>query len=792
MLTETDLHLLYERLDIQGAVRDEIEEIRVGAPARQVGRGALDSHSPDLFSRRNAALRQLESASVEMAYALRCELDPDVLGYWCQPGLKNIERNGRTSSTTADFLVYRKGGISIVECKKPEKLRKLCAEESDEWMSTQAGWSRPPLQAWARTRRLTYEIWAPPEPHGIYLANIQLLYDRLDQTSNSARELCALNALQNALSKYSLSIADALDALPSLTGELVIRALATRRCHGTLMSIPLDNFVQFRLYGEASHAEKADLIALEQLRDNVAQISVDDPVLNATPVDYREGQRRLARVMSFIETGRTPSRYWNRLHRQVLAALANGTSPLAPCITRYSHSGRRVRQLTHTQLELLREHVRRYVGTAEYKNKKQAHLALVRDCRMSNIRPPSYPTLLTAIKKESVAKRALSVEGRRGYQAKKPAVDPTQRRLAALSFGLTAHIDSTTMDGRYLALLAEYNVKERPVLYVAVDEATNTPVARAIVFGRACRDYLAMLIRDFVYRQGFLPRYLVADRGSEYTSGWFRELCTSTGMTWLKHSAGAARNNSEAENLLGRVNQQVAHMLTGSTAPDRQNRRVDSKFKSYATARHTFREIVRQVDCALFEDFANSPLGLRPGAPGEQEVHMIEQLGRSGIRTAYDDAFIVLTSIPLDGNPRIDPVSGIRHLGRTYSSRALLARAVAESAIETRRDCISPAKLYVKFRSGWVTAFASDVAKIEVMDDASKLFETLLRPYVAKTNRERQQAIAEIRFDRVTLSNASAAATEHLSASMDDESETIELDEDPWAQVGVEIEPYKR
>lgn len=790
MLNETDFQWYYEQLDIRGAVRDEIEEIRKGAPARAVGNRALVTHSPELFSRCNQALRCMESGTTELPFALQCELDQSVLAYWCQPSLKNVERNGKTNSTTADFLVFRQSGIEVVECKKSDQLRQLAEKDPGEWLCDAGKWSRPALERWAGQRALRYRVWCPPEPHAIYLANLHLLYDRLDWIPGTIREMKALRRLDRELQQQPLTIGEALNTISGLSGPLVVIALARARCYGTLMSVPLDDPDRFTLYGLRDRAIEADAIGLACIARKLAQPAVDHPVLNARPVDYEKGSQRLAYIQNLIESGEKPPPYWRALHRRVVTALVEGTSPLTPCLPRYHCSGRRVPQLTEGQLELLHEFVQRYVNTSEYVTKKQAHFNLKRDCDLRGIRPPSYETFRKYIRLERRDRRAMAVEGKRGYHAIKPASDPTQRVLPALAFGLTVHVDSTLLDLRCVAELGDLISKERPTLYLAIDEATSKPLGRALLFGPASRDHLAVLFRDIVARQGFLPRNLVTDRGSEYRSHWFRELCLTTGMNCIRPPAGAPRYNSEAENPLGRVNRLAAHLLTGSTAPDRMNRRVDAAFKSYRTARHAFSEVVKQVDALLFDDISRTPVRLRPGTPAEHEIALIEQLGRSGIPMANDENFAILTSIPLDRDVAIDPVQGIRHLGRRYSSRSLLARIASQRVLEKRRDCVDPTKIYVKFDDGWVTAMAANCVRLASLHDNEKLFETMIRPEVARTNRERREQVAAARADRIAQSNASAASITHLRSCTDETPSEVPSPPD-WLPPGTESAPYE-
>lgn len=791
MLTEDDVRHYYQQQGIEHAVRVELEEIRSSCPGRTVGRGALRNTIVHFQSKRNAAERLLESRTVEHLFALERELDSNTIAYWCQPPLKGIDRNGRISSATADFLVFGRAGIELIECKPAAKLRALCEANPDEWSAECGGFRRPPLERWASARGLRYRVFAGPEPFAHYLANLELLYDRKGHPDPMGGEARALGCLLRALKRESPTLQQALDRIEGLHGETVAWGLANGALHGSIASVPLNQPTRFRLFSDREHARQVDECTLAKLRKGLSHIDASDPLSRASPVDYRHAIRRLEKVEQFIRSGSPMSRHWRQLAKKVNQALAESASPLEACLTSYFLSGRRVAQLNGAQRSLLSEFVERYHRTNDFRSLIAAYTALDSSARARQIRPPSYQTFRLAARAIDPEARAMATGGRRSFQAARKAVDPRERASSAYAFGQAVHIDSTPLDQRCLWGLEQFGLHaDRPVLYVAVDQATKKPLARALAFGHARRDFLALLMRDLVARHGFLPRYVIADGGTEYSSHWFKELCRATGMSRMRPPTGSPRSNSDAESLLGRVNAQVAHHLTGSTLPDRHGRSVDPAFKSYKTARHRFETVVDQVDQALFRDFCDAPLGVTVGSPEERQAELVALLGCSGIPTPFDDAFLLRTSIPISPVLKVDLRQGIRHLDRRYTSKELLAHAAAEKPLEMRRDCAHPGKLYVKYSERWLTAFAQDIAALESMSEAERTFEQIMRQHVASANRTRRQDVRRLRHDRIAQANASVAASAHSMIGRSPTEAVVDEVAERWFPEGTTFEPY--
>lgn len=797
MLTETQRNLYYQARGLSQITVREVEEMRLGSPSRSVGQRGLKNVLVDMRSSCNEGRRKLESVSCEFIYALELEAFGGCHEYYTQVSPKNVVRYGKTSNAHVDFMVYRPDRVELVECKPQSSLEVLQAKQPEEWCCKDGVWHRPALEAWAQDRGLVYRIWSPPDPHGIYGANLLAVHAAKSAYQDLAEAPC-VGRLIRLLRGRSMPLQRAVEEVHGLTGAHVLCALAMRVLHGVLKSVPLDLPDQFTLFGDAAQAEQCDLRLLDAVRQQAAQPNTESKLIAATPVDYAGAKKRLARVDRMLAGTEPRTRRYSPLIRKVCDARANGENPLEICLTLYVNSGRRFGQLTEDQEAQLTLAVERYRRDASIRTKLQAYDMLVEACRKQGIRPPSRATFHSRLQRHSREVRAHTVGGHRGFHAIEAAIDPKDRTLRCPVPGLMVHVDSTKFDVRCSPdQLAGFGF-ECPTLYVAMDSATGMPLGYAVLFGPSRRLALAVLIRDVLHRQGELPRYWVADGGAEYIGPWFEGFCDYTASTRIQPPPGAPRKNSLAENVLGRINAEVAHRFLGSTDPDKAGRSVTAKQKSYATACHNYSTIVAELETYLFGDVPNTPLGSTRTGPREEwdrRAGMLEQVGC--VRVNCMDDFLIATSVPLERDLKVDPSRGIRYLQRKYVSDDLLRLIRTERPIEIRLDCVDPHRIYVKFRSKWVLARTAQSLKRGSLSDAAVLFEAAFDGSRRSEAAKARDEIRRQRTQRIEEANAAAKATKHLEKQFADTDQARQKpspeaggDRFDWGDLGQLLQPF--
>lgn len=766
MLTDTQRSLYYAARGISPAVIRELEEMRLTSPSRQVSQRGLKNVLVDMTSNCNQARRRLESVSCEFVYALELDTFGSCHEYYTQVFSKNVIRYGKTSSAHVDFLVFREDHVALIECKPRSSLHALQIKRPDEWQCHDGVWHRPVLEEWARDRGLIYSIWSPPEPHGVYGANLLAIHAG-KRSDPSLTDASCVARLRRVLHGQTLTLEAALDEVCDLTAAHVFSALANGSVYGLLRSVPVDHADQFILFGDREQAVECDMRLLAALQCSGEQPVSSSGLITATPVDYSKAKLRLARVDRMLDGSEPMTRRYSKLAQQVRDARRAGKSALEACLTSYVSSGRRVGQLTVDQEVELERSMSRYRRDPQIRTKLQGYDHLVLACRSREIRPPCRATFQSRLQRYSRERRAHAVGGHRAFHAIEEAIDPKDRTLRCPVPGLMVHVDSTKLDVRCSPSWLQGLEFECPTLYVAVDSATGIPLGYTVLFGPSCRLALAVLIRDILHRQDFLPRYWVADGGSEYVGSWFEGFCDYAGATRIQPPPGAPRKNSLAENALGRINGEVSHRFRGSTDPDKAGRSVTAKQKSYATACHDYSTIVAEIERYLFEDVPRTPMAASRTQPNEEWERLVGVLGHAGvIHVSNMDDFLIATSIPLDRSVKVDPVRGIRYLQRKYVSSDLLRLSRTEHPLEIRIDCVDPHRIYVKFRSRWVLAQTAQCLKRGNLSVVGKLFEGAVDGIRRSQAAKVRDAIRQERTLRIEHANQAAAATQHLNSQL--------------------------
>jgi len=793
MFTDAQRRLYYQAKGLHVTAINEIEEMRACSPARRPSQRGLRNTIVEFYSQKNQRQWLLESYTGEFLYALHMEVFGECGEYYAQVQPKNIVRNSRTSSITVDFMVFDRDGIRFIECKPRSWLQELSKDKPNEWVHCDGFWRRPPVDTWAEERGVAYSIWSPPEPHGVYQANLLALYGVVstlglpDVDSVSVRRLCKV------LHQAPLSIRSALDRIPGLSGVHILSALANSVVFGTLQSVLIDDPDRFMLFADKRQAVTCDEQLLFQLRGSIAQPSVESDLLLASTTDYTMAQRRLARVNRILNGLEQTTRRYMPLVRDVLRARSSGGSELEVCLTHYARSGRHIGQLTRDQEHEIGEAIAQYRRDPLVRTKVQAHDHLVITCNRRGIRPPSRTTFSNRLRKYSDLKRAYAVGGNRGFHAAECASDPGDRTLRSSVPGLMVHVDSTKFDLRcspdFLATLGF----DCPTLYLAMDSATAKPLGCAVLFGPSCRNALGVLIRDIFHRQGSLPRYWIADGGSEYRGHWFSDFCALFGSTRIQPPPGTPRRNSLAENALGRVNSELAHRFLGSTLPDQKGRSVTSRQKSYATACHRYATIVDHLEKYLFEDVPATPLPSTRFSPQERQDELVGLYGATGVvKVNSREDFLIATSVPIDRDVTADPRRGIRYLQRTFVSAELMQHLRFQKPTEMRMDCVDPNRMYVRFSSRWVLAMTARSLVTGGRGIAETLFETMsdsrLRSEAAQLRDQRRRE----RTERIAEANLAAKASSHLVYMLEaaNDEKTKESVSGNWTDPSAPLDPF--
>lgn len=763
-----DRELVYAHLQLDDQRIQHIEHMIQESGRRKVASAALTNVRVRHHSIKNAASRVVESHTCELVHAYELELDPDVLGYYVQVPCHRVLRttqHGRQHVSTAhlDFLVFRKSGIELVECKQTSWLLKQAANDPT-WTKENAQWRYAPYQDWADKHGLRFSIWVPPEPVGVYLQNLAACYAML-AVGLGKRELVLVEKVRRLLVRQPATIEALSSSAPGFGQRLALWLLARGLSHGPLKSTPITLEDRFALSLDRMQAEEVDLTRLQASDSANKQLAIDDPVLMASAADMAKARERLARL-ELIDAGELPqTRRMSQLAKQVRRAMSAGQSPLSACLTRYANSGNRASRLLPQQEQAIETVIRRYWHTGAAMLKKDVAYELELECGRLGVDAGGESRLYKRLRQESPLRRALATGGLRGYQAVRPSSDPRFRSMTPIAYGQVLHIDSSDLDVRCAPDLIRGLPATKAKFYVGIDAATGDTMAHALIFGPARTDGLALLMRECVRRNGMLPRMIHLDRGPENTSRWIEQFCE--GRISLRHSPTAASAwNGIAENTIKQVNQQVAHRMPGSTAPDQRGRKVDGRFKSQRTARIAFTSILSAFTEFIYEDFPRTPLA-DGRTPAEKKAESIAVLGCMGIPCRWNDDLMVQTSLPMRMGRKPDMRRGIRTAEGWFISDELIRAMRTHQPDQVRSDCADPSVLYVFISGKWIKAFHNRVQSMAMLSEQERLFELLWGPINRSEARTRREEISRVRHTRRQLAEFAKPANHIVSPDPD-------------------------
>jgi putative transposase len=183
MLTDTELHELFERLGTDEAHRQKIRWIRENAPVRAVG-GGRRSHRVRYASHKMGFVIECEAKITEYAAAVTWDFDEETLEFYGQPGFLHLTAqlpNGRRSSWeyTPDFFRITRSGFEFVECKTEKELSELVQKRPHAYSIDERGdWHYAPAEEHVASEYgATFRVRPTRENNPVLIENLEYLRD---------------------------------------------------------------------------------------------------------------------------------------------------------------------------------------------------------------------------------------------------------------------------------------------------------------------------------------------------------------------------------------------------------------------------------------------------------------------------------------------------------------------------------------------------------------------------------------------------------------------------------------
>jgi Integrase core domain. len=760
-----DRQLVYARMGMSSHAIRHVENMVYGSPSRKVGKAALTNVVTRFDSLKNGKPRVLESHTCELVCAYELELDQDVIGYYAQVPCRRIERrrsDGRRHITSAnlDFLVFRQSKVELIECKPEAWLLKESAKELSDWDPCEGEWKHRAYENFATEHEIGFSVWSPPHNPGIYLQNLEACYAITRYGADPTLEKVVRRVVARIATRPT-SVAELCEEVDGFSARSALWMLSKSLAFGPWKSTPVLMTDRFLLYGDRRQAMDADELTAAMLRETLSQPEIADTLLRARATDVAKGRERLAKLDA-IERGQEPTtRRMAQLKKRVDEAVAKGRPALSACITQYENSGNHVSRLLPEQEHAMETVIARLWNTGHVKEPKNLFHFFEDECARLGTRPSGKTAFYARLRQENPMRHALATGGLRAFQAIRPATDTRMRSLPPIGYGHTLHIDSSDLDNRIAENILKGMPSSKAKFYIGIDGATNHTMAHALIFGSARTDGLAILMREYVRRHGFLPHVIHVDRGPENTSFWMEEFAEGYASLRFSPTAGSAWNGI-AENAIRQVNHQVAHQLIGSTEPDQKGRSVDGRFKSYRNAKTSFATILEQFLAFAYDDLPNTP-GADGRTPHERKVEAIAILGELGIPCELNEAFLLRTSIRVEVKKHVNARKGIRTEEGYFNSDELIRALRFDDVEELRSDCEDPTLMRVRIGNGWVKAFHRTAISEALLPIQEKLFDLLYAPTHRSQSRAKRDSISHTRHGRIRNANFATLTVDQVS-----------------------------
>ncbi|HEX7388125.1 MAG TPA: DDE-type integrase/transposase/recombinase [Castellaniella sp.] len=716
MLNKEQLIELFDRLGTPVAGRKLVLEARIHAPVRQVqSRGS--NVTTVLASRKMGCEIRTESRHIEFPAAVDHEFDPTVLEFYPQPcklALELVEpATGEVHNIhhTPDFLVIRRDGILLEECKSAEKLARLAQQYPYRYQQNEdGGWISPLIEAELAAYGIGYHLCTDQLIPRHRVENLLHLADYFHPAADPCdpQELLRLEKLLSA--EGALYLSELTTEPHGFSPDFLFKAVADGLVAADLDREPLTQPRRARLYRDVT---LRDFMANQGLQESLP--GEDHFVLDVAQgavftYDGRPytvsmvGERELVcaddsgRILSlerdwvtraFAKGQLTPVRNTDRprldlaryteadlsralQRQQILAApsleasvsartlrswrarqqavAGNGGNEALALVPQTAARGNRTARLSDTQETLLCQVINKRWKSHEAINFKACYRFVCIAFDEVGEKAPSYPTVIARIKAMQTEQDVRTRWGKRmAYQ---------KGEFASVLYYETpvhgsrpfqyVHIDHTQLDVELLDATTDKPLG-RPWLTFAVDAYSRRIVALYLTFDPPSYHSVMMIVRDMVKRYGRLPEFFVVDNGRDLISQSFTVFLQLMGVHLRMRPAGHPRAGAIMERVFGTVNTQYVHNLAGNTKATKQVRMTTGKHLPVNFAQWTLESLYYGLSHWAFDYYDCEPHPALGCSPRARfQAGLRDAGGRPHREILFTRDFLIATCPPAD------------------------------------------------------------------------------------------------------------------------------------------------
>lgn len=402
---------------------------------------------------------------------------------------------------------------------------------------------------------------------------------------------------------------------------------------------------------------------------------------------------------------------------------------------------------------------------SQYETKKQTNryacwIWLQQACDREGLRPPSYVTFCTAVRKRAGFEQTSKRMGHRAAYSQQPfylELELKTPRHGDRPFEI-CHVDHTELDIELVCSHTRRNLG-RPWYTILTDAFSRRLLAIFLTFDPPSYRSCMMVLRECVRRHERFPQSLVVDGGKEFESVYFDTLLARFECTKKTRPPAKARFGSVCERLFGTSNTRLIHNLPGNTQIMRNVRQVTRSVDPRRNAEWTLGELYRclcQWAYEIYDTISHPALGQ---SPREAFTAGLMQSGNRAHRTVtYDEAFRLLT-LPTTarGQARVMPGKGAKINHVFYWAAALRDPAVEQTLVPVRYDPYDAGIAYVYVRNRWVQCVSEHYSVLRGKSEHELMLAT------AELRRRAQQHSGEFTVTAKKLVDfLSSAEAEHV------------------------------
>ena len=695
------------------------------APSRPVGVYAFKNLCSVVPSEKMALTVSTESHSAERAFALLCECDDNILGYYDQPQpimVKKTDKNGkaRSISYTPDFLIETGKSAFVVEVKTFDQAVKLTEKEPSNWVKSNDNVFEyaPAKEAFSKIG-LKHYVWVYNQDMAYFISNLHLIYFSRSKQSLSESIASKINGLFDQSIFWTMY--DFRNALNLDSYTEIFRAIDGGIIKANIKTSLLSNPRSVLLARDNEMLE----IAISQNSRKSQNFSFNSAI-SIQHVPTENEAKKVLKRQNIIASGEK-SRNVRRWNKRIEWGLKNGLSEFESLIDKSSSKGNRQARINKTVLDYLDDYLKNEHGNLQGISNYRSYIrySVKSKEHHPHYDPVSLRTFTKHLKKIPCSYIAFQRGGRRLRNGLLEPTDPLKRNLKPQLPWQSAAIDEYLADIYlvfYTANGQRYEV--RPWIAAMIDLATSKILALSLSFNNPSKRSLAKVIRECVRNHGKLPQEILFDRGSNYKSKYAAELLASLGVINTMRPAAYSRSGGEVESLFGEFKKQWLTQRPGNLADYKESRSVDSNKSPKKRASIKPYDFYKEL--TLFSEWRDSkPSGFHSSARVDRFKSLCSKFPFLGIEVEYDEKFALITAVDIEAYS-IDFQRGL-HIGEQFFWSPELSQCRGRNKkVEVRVDPENPHVVYALIGSKWTPCYSAHARRYESLDHESKLMEGLI------------------------------------------------------------------